>query len=96
MVATSAALLLGLAFDGTAQAATPSAAHAAGAVVLTDDGNDNTGVSQDTCPDADHGVVIGHGVPGMEQAGKWVYTQGHKGCIFMHGGWSKPNGGFNN
>jgi hypothetical protein len=92
MAAASAALLLGLVFDGTAQAATP----AAGASVLTDDGNDNTGVDQNTCPDADHGVVIGRGVPGMEQGGKWIYTQGHKGCIFRHGGWSKPNGGFNN
>jgi hypothetical protein len=87
MAATSAALLLGLAFDGTAQAATPGTAHttptaAHAATVLTDDnnGDDNNGDSpKDKCS---HDNMPGSDI-------------GHAGCEWMRKN-VNPNWGYGN
>ncbi|HZS19914.1 MAG TPA: hypothetical protein VFA63_02885 [Pseudonocardiaceae bacterium] len=87
------AVLLFPVFGGTAFASesiSTTAAHPAVAPVLTDEDNDNSGVSEDTCPDADHAL------PSWDGAGKGAYTLGHKGCVFMHGGWMHPSGDANN
>jgi hypothetical protein len=83
------AVLLFPLMGGTAFAAESMpvvAAHPAASPVLADEDNDRSGVSQETCPDADHAL------PSWDAAGKGAYTLGHKGCVFMHGGWMHPSG----